>query len=161
MKCCRKCFCFFWVPFSWSHGKICKQSYMLKSLESSLSSFCNVHVSINQFQPLNNWPVETGIACFLLGLFSVKTLGFATAVSLAVFPTEADTSFTHPADGHTLAVAGPKPLCLGSSWEMWSQLGRCRGACVVILCWSAGRVSSFGMCWVFQLNIRSQNRVPN
>lgn len=42
-------------------------------------------------------------------------MGFATAVSLAVFDTEADASFAHAADGHAPAVGGHKPLWLGSS----------------------------------------------
>lgn len=42
-------------------------------------------------------------------------MGFATAVSLAVFDTEADASFAHAADGHAPVVAGRKPLWLGSN----------------------------------------------
>lgn len=51
---------------------------------------------------------ETGTALFLLGLFSGNKLGFA--VLLAVFATEADTSFAHDADGRAAVVAGPKTV---------------------------------------------------
>lgn len=73
-------------------------------------------MSINQFQPPNNWLAETGIALFLLGLFSGEKLGFATAVLLAVFDRETGTSLAHTADGHTPAVAGPKPLSVAGNW---------------------------------------------
>lgn len=144
MKCCWKRFFFLLGTVFLIRWQNLLKSYVLKSLDGSLPSFYCLHGSINQFQPPNNWPAETGTVLFLLGLFSGKKLAFATAVSLSVSDREVDTSFAHAADGHARAVAGPKSLWLGSGWEMWSPWEG-----VGLVCGQVLLLSTLGMGWVF------------
>lgn len=111
-KSCWKCFFFCGALFSCSDGKTGHQ-LCFEKLRGLLSFFL---LSLCKYQSV---PQTTGhmklVQPFSYSVCFQEMLGFATAVSLAAFDMEADTSAP--------AVPGPKSLWLGSSWGMWSWMG--------------------------------------
>lgn len=114
MKCCWKCLLFLLGTVFLIRWQNLWKSYALKSLDDSLpSSFYCLHGSINQFQPPNNWPAESGRVFSYWACFQGKSwdlpllcrLQYVTGRRTPPLPALTD---------------GPKSLWLGSSWEMWS-----------------------------------------